>query len=66
MVVRIVGTPNAFAVLAERGNVVDYQRGIVAVDVGQLRWLVIDQENRAVLRGQEERRDRLSGNVCMI
>src|SRR5258705_3144550 len=39
--------------LGESGDVVDHQRGLVAVDVCQLRWLVIDQQNGAVLRRQQ-------------
>src|SRR5258705_9439300 len=39
--------------LGESRDVVDHQRGIVAVDVCQLRWLVIDQENGAILRRQK-------------
>ncbi len=39
--------------LGESGDVVDHHRGLVAVDVGQLRWLVIDQENGAILRRQK-------------
>src|SRR5476649_491060 len=39
--------------LGESGDVVDHQRRVVAVDVGQLRWLVIDQENGAILWRQK-------------
>ena len=39
--------------LGESGDVVDHQRGVVAVDVCQLRGLVIDQENGAILRRQK-------------
>src|SRR5258705_3234444 len=39
--------------LGESGDVVYYQRRLVAVERLQLRWLVIDQENGAVLRRQK-------------
>ena len=39
--------------LGERRDVVDDHRGVVTVDVGELRWLVIDEENHAVLRRQK-------------
>jgi hypothetical protein len=39
--------------LGESCNVVDQDRGLVAVDVCQLSGLVIDQENGAILRRQK-------------
>jgi hypothetical protein len=39
--------------LRERRGVVDHHRGLVTVYVGQLRWLVIDQEEDAIFRRQK-------------
>ena len=47
MVVRIVGAVRLRG-LGESRDVVNHQRRLVAVDVGELRWLVIDQENGAI------------------
>src|SRR4029077_10042311 len=39
--------------LRESGDIVDHDRGIVTVDVGQLERLVVDQEKDAILRCQK-------------
>ena len=51
--------------LCESCDVVDQDRGLVAVDVCQLSGLVIDQENAAILRRQKRVQADLV-NVCMI
>ena len=60
-VVRIVGTSNTLAALASPIDVVDDHRRLVAVQVGELERLVVDQHQDAVLGRQQRVESGLRG-----